>query len=369
MNPHTGEILAMANEPTFNPNAYPRVRRRPTAATAPCRISTSRDRRSRSSPRRRRIEEKRDADRHDDRHAARASSASTRVASSPTTPPQLRRAVVHRRHRQVEQHRRDQDRLRVGTERLSRLRRAVRLRRVRCRPTFPARAPASSGAPDKWTDSALRLGVDGLSGRRDAAADGGGRQRGGQRRRATSSRASFAPSTATTAATPSHAEDRAPDDQRRHRGDADDDHGRRRRTARHRERPRRFRGYTIAGKTGTAREAGQRPLLARPTTTRRLSASCRRAIRRSRSSSSPIRRTTARLPAAGVGAGLQAASPRRRCAISASAPTINPAVAGARGAHERPGDRRDGGAAAHAAARWSARRRRASPARCPICAA
>ena len=22
MNPHTGEILAMANEPTFNPNAY-----------------------------------------------------------------------------------------------------------------------------------------------------------------------------------------------------------------------------------------------------------------------------------------------------------------------------------------------------------
>ena len=42
-------------------------------------------------------------------------------------------------------------------------------------------------------------------------------------------------------------------------------------------------GYTIAGKTGTAREARQRRATRSPTTTRRSSASCRRASRRSRS--------------------------------------------------------------------------------------
>ena len=49
MDPATGEILALANAPTFNPNAYSRCPRA-IAATAPSRISTSRDRRSRLSP-------------------------------------------------------------------------------------------------------------------------------------------------------------------------------------------------------------------------------------------------------------------------------------------------------------------------------
>ena len=43
----------------------------------------------------------------------------------------------------------------VGTERLSRLRAALRLRPSASRRTFPARARASSGSRTKWTDSAL----------------------------------------------------------------------------------------------------------------------------------------------------------------------------------------------------------------------
>ena len=115
--------------------------------------------------------------------------------------PQLRRAVVHRRHRQVEQRRRDQDRL-------QRRHRAAEPTTSRCSasasrvsPDFPGESPGIVWNPAKWTESALasvsmgyQVGVTPLQ-----MVDRG--QLGRQRRRAASSRASSAPSIATAAAT------------------------------------------------------------------------------------------------------------------------------------------------------------------------
>ena len=170
---------------------------------------------------------------------------------------------------------------RVGTDRLSRLRRALRVRPPRVA-RFPRREPRHRlGAPTVDRERA-GLGVDGLSGRRDAAADGGRRERGRQRRRATSSRASCAPSYRGDRRLDGQAEGAAPRHQREHRGDDDDHHGTRRRATARRRR-RRFpatRSPARPARPTSSSTAATR----RPRTTCRLSASCRRASRRSRSS-------------------------------------------------------------------------------------
>ena len=163
-----------------------------------------------------------------------------------------------------------------------------------------------------------RVGLDGLSGRRDAAADGDGGQLGRQRRRAASSRAcvravyrdgrryAVQPKvvrrtiSADTAAT------------------LTGDHGRRRR-ARHRDGRRRFPATPIAGKTGTAAKLvnGHYSHVRLQRVVRRLRAvaqSGRRDHRRHR-----LAARARRTPAARCRRRSSSASPRRRCATSASA--------------------------------------------------
>ena len=86
---------------------------------------------------------------------------------------QVRRAVVHRRHRQVEQRRRDQGGLPRRRRADAALRAPVRLRHA------PVARPARRGDGHRL-ESAQRqragVGVDGLPDRRDAAADGHRRQ-------------------------------------------------------------------------------------------------------------------------------------------------------------------------------------------------
>ena len=137
----------------------------------------------------------------------------------------------------------------VGTERLSRVRRALRLR-----PSGVARLsrrePRHRLEPGQVDRQRARVGVDGLPGRRDAAADGGGGQLGRQRRRVR--RAARRPrGLSRRPPLRGAAEDRAAHDQRRHRRDAD----RRSWKASSSAAPRsaaQIPGYTIAGKTGTA---------------------------------------------------------------------------------------------------------------------
>ncbi len=163
----------------------------------------------------------------------------------------LRPAVVHRRHRQVEQRRRDQGRHapRAGAARP--LRQPVRLR-PGAGARLPRREPRhrlESVAPRRQRAG---LGLDGLSGRRHAAADGHRGQLGRQRRRAHRAARRARRHHATAAATRSphkvlrrtiYARHRRRADRRSWKQVVERGTGKRFAT---------IAGYTVAGKTGTA---------------------------------------------------------------------------------------------------------------------
>ena len=152
MNPHTGEILAMANEPTFNPNAF--------------RDFDDDDRRNRAVQ-----------DLYEPGSTFKVVTASAAIeeklmpidAMIDVSGGQIRidkGRVVHDTHNYGVLSFTDvivkssnvgaiKIGFRLGQERLERLRRALRLRPRRCRRIFPARAPGIVWRADKWTDSAL----------------------------------------------------------------------------------------------------------------------------------------------------------------------------------------------------------------------
>ena len=186
-------------------------------------------------------------------------------------------AVVHGRHRQVEQRRRDQDRPGARPGRDQPLRLAASASARRSPATSRTSAPASSTAAAAVQAERAGLGVDGLSDWRHAAADGRGGRLDRQRRRA------------------GRAARRARDDRRRrpHRGAAagraphHPDRDRRRPDRRSSSRwssaarPRRRASPATRSPARPAppRSSIERPLLEGPTTTCRSSASCRRGIR------------------------------------------------------------------------------------------
>ena len=316
MNPRTGEILAMANEPTFNPNAY--------------RESDETERRNRAVQ-----------DLYEPGSTFKIVTASAAIEEKvmpidtmiDTNPGQLcidRATLVHRRCQGAttaccrsptsSSSRATSARSRsvssVGTERLSRFVALYGFGR-RSSPDFPGESPGIVWSPEKWTESALasvsmgyQVGVTPLQ----MVAAVSSVANGGQYVEPRVVRAVYRDNARYAVA----AEGCAAHHQRRHRGDADRRSWKASSTDGTAKRAQ-IDGYTIAGKTGTAAEARQRPLFDIRTTSRRSSGSCRRAIRRSRSSSSSTRRTgRTRPPAARCPRRSSSASPSRRCAISAS---------------------------------------------------
>ena len=154
MNPHTGEILAMANEPTFNPNDY--------------RDSSELERRNRAVQ-----------DLYEPGSTFKVVTASAVIEENVmpiTTMIDTNPGVIHIAGRSglitttpsnygvlsfedVIVHSSNVGAIkigfRVGTERLSRLRRALRLRPSDVSPDFPSESPGIVWERTKWTDSAL----------------------------------------------------------------------------------------------------------------------------------------------------------------------------------------------------------------------
>ena len=180
------------------------------------------------------------------------------------------------------------------------------------------REPGHRLEPGQVDRQRARVGVDGLPGRRDAAADG--------RRpsaRSPTAASCIEPRVVRAVYRGGRRYDvqpkvRAPHDQRRtRRPTLTDDHGGGRR-ARHGAGARRFPGYTIAGKTGTAAKLvnGRYSHVRLQRVVRRLRPVAQAGRRRS--SSSSTRRTAGRTTAGRCRRRSSSGSPRRRCATSAS---------------------------------------------------
>ena len=124
-----------------------------------------------------------DADQHVDRHKSRPRLHQRTETDHRGSRQEPGRALLHRRHRQVEQHRRNQNRVQGwhGTDEPFRV--AVRVW-PRVVAGFPGRESRYRLEPGKVDRERARVGVDGLSDWRHAAADGDGRQFGRKRGRA-----------------------------------------------------------------------------------------------------------------------------------------------------------------------------------------
>ena len=273
MNPQTGEILALANWPTFNPNDF-------AAVTADWR-------------RNRAIQ-----DIYEPGSTFKVVTASAAIEEGLIrttdlidcnpgyisfgprkiydTPP-LRTPAVHRRHRQVEQRRRDQGRPALGADRLGVYINRFGFGQV-ARARLPRRELRHCLEPGAARPKRARVDVDGLSGRRHAAADGDRDQRranGGEL---------LEPHVVRAFIQNGHREEVPRKVVRRaisrgHGGDPDGNHGGGGRARHRQEAGRRGRLYR-RGQDGDGFEARQRPVFQDRTTTPRSSASFRRASRR-----------------------------------------------------------------------------------------
>ena len=211
MDPWTGEILAMASEPDFNPNVYGKVDPRPAAeprGRGNLRARLDLQDGHRVGGARRKRADAGHADRlrarlHRHRRATRARHASERHAD------------VHRRDREVQQRRRDPH----GLQGRRRTARAVTSAASGSALRLLAGA-AGRVARHRLVEAERQragVGVDGLPGRRHAAADGDGRQLDRQRRRADAA-APRARGDSRRRPPAGGARGAAPDDQRGHGG-------------------------------------------------------------------------------------------------------------------------------------------------------
>ena len=179
MDPHTGEILAMANDPTFNPNVVSRVRRkRPPQSRGPGSVRARLDVQGRDGVRgdRREDHDAGHAHRHEPRlHRGRQGRIVTESEGHNYSVLSFTDVIVESSNVGA-----IKIGFRVGAERMGRYVRLFGFGRA-VSPDFPPRAPASCGSREAERQRA-RVGVYGISGGRHAAADGHGRQLGRQRR-------------------------------------------------------------------------------------------------------------------------------------------------------------------------------------------